>query len=445
MLAAGRSGDAQRSSRAPLFPVRGVVFDSVRGQPLENARVTIDAGRSTHTDDRGRFRFDSVGAGVRTISVQHALLDSLGLFGILRRADIRSAEGEIRIGIPSFATLWHNGCGSAKPPVDSGIVYGLVRDVRTGRPIAGAKLQLVWSELALGEVKVGRAAETRVVERRWTSDTRSAADGTYAFCRVPATVARVRASTDSGATGFIELEPSTLRVRRQDLAIGLSGAPPGLVVGYLNADNAEPFIVARITLDDSLEARSEFDGRFVFANVATGSHQLVARYIGATPVRRTVDVVSRDTTLVAMTMSKVVTLATMHVASPERARMLREAYEARQITYHRFLLDSTYVGRQHAMVNVFQSLPNVTVKRAGLSDFTLLVPDRHNGSCVPNLRVDGVAINDFGQLAAIAPSRVVAVEVYPYAMQIPAEFQRGGIRDECGLVVVWTKWAFRIP
>jgi hypothetical protein len=213
----------------------------------------------------------------------------------------------------------------------------------------------------------------------------------------------------------------------------------------LNDDSGNPFIDARVSLDDSTEARSEFDGRFVFANVPIGSHQLVARYIGATPVRRTIDVVPSDTTAVAMTMSKVVTLATMNVASPERANMLREEYEARQTMYHRFILDSSFVGKQHSMANVFQSLPSVTVKRSGLSDFTLLVPDRHNRACVPELRVDGVVINDFGQLAAIAPSRIVAVEVYPFATQIPSEFQRGGIRYECGMVVVWTKWAFRIP
>jgi hypothetical protein len=446
LIAAAPRGGAQRPGRAPLVPVRGVVFDSVRGKPLNEAIVTIDAGRSTTTDARGRFHFDSVPEGVRTISVQHATLDTLGLFGISRKATVRDPEHEIRLSVPSFATLWRNGCGPSKPPADSGILYGIVRDVRTRRAMRGARLELIWTELALRDTTIDGTRQTRVVERRWKSDTRTAQDGTYAFCGTPATATmRLRAMTDSGTTGSIELEPSALRVQRQDLTMGASAAHRGLVVGYLSDDQGVPFIDARMSLDDSVEVRSEFDGRFVFENAPVGSHQLIARYVGATPVRRTIDIVSSDTTPVAMTMSKVVTLATMTVASPERANMLREEYEARQIMYRRFMLDSAFIGKQHSMANVFQSLPSVTVKRSGLTDFTLLVPDRHNGACVPELRVDGVVINDFGQLAAIAPNRVVAVEVYPYATQIPTEFQRGGIRYECGMVVVWTKWAFRIP
>jgi carboxypeptidase family protein len=449
LLAAAPETSAQRSGRptpVPVIPVSGVVFDSVRGKPLRDARVTIDADKSTTTDDRGRFHFDSVPAGVRTISVQHATLDTLGFFGISRKAIVASAADEIQVAIPSFATLWHNGCGASKPPSDSGIVYGVVRDSRTGALVGKARLELVWTELALRDVTGSKPVRKEVVERRWTSDTRSADDGTYAFCGVPAsTIMRVQASTESGVSGSIELAPTGLRVQRQDLTLGRRGTRSGLVVGYLIDDTGEPFIDARVTLDDSLEAHSEFDGRFVFANVATGSHQLIARYIGATPVRRTIDVMARDTTLVAMTMSKVVTLSTMNIASPERARMLREQYEDRQLSYRHFMYDSTYVGRQSSMANVFQTVPSVRVKRIGLTDFTLLVPDGRSGLCVPGLLVDGAPINDFGQLAAIPPSRVVDVEIYPSAMQIPSEFQRGGIRYRCGLVVVWTKWAFRIP
>lgn len=445
LFVAGRDSQAQRSSRVVRHPVRGVVYDSVRGQPLRGALVTIDAGKFTRTDARGRFRFDSVPEGVRTISVQHAALDTIGLFGISRRADVRGRDDEILLGIPSFATLWRNGCGASKPPMDSGIVYGLVRDSRTHAVVPNASLALVWTGLVLQRTGRDRRQPGRVVERRWTLDTRTAADGTYAFCGVPRDVmVRVQASTDAAASGAIEMETGKLPVHRQDLVMGDRHAR-GLVVGYLNDSSDTPFIDARIRLDDSLEVQSEFDGRFVFHDVGTGSHQLIARYIGATPMRATIDIAAGDTTFVAMTMSKVITLSTVHVSSPERARMLREEYEDRQIMYHRFMLDSNFVGRQHAMANVFQSLPNVTVRRRGLSDFTLLVPDRHNGSCVPDLRVDGVLVNDFGQLAAIAPSRVVAVEVYPSATQIPPEYQRGGIRYECGMVAVWTKWAFRIP
>jgi hypothetical protein len=430
--------------RSTLRAVQGVVFDSMRNKPLRDALVMIE-GRSTTTDARGRFHFDSVPEGLRTISVQHATLDTIGLFGISRKAAVNNVGADIRLGVPSFATLWHHGCGPSRPPADSGIVYGTVRDVRTRAPLAGVILEVSWIELALRDTKEDRSKE--VVERRWRSEASSAANGTYAFCGVPpdATLA-LRARTDSSSSGVIELTTMGLRVHRQDLTVGSNASTKrGLVVGYLSDDTGNPFIDARITLDDSLEARSEFDGRFVFSNVATGSHQLVARYIGAAPVRTSIDIVPGDTTIVAMGMSKVTRLTTMNVTSPQRASMLREGYEARQLIYHRFMLDSSFIARLPTLANAFQTLPNVTVKRAGLTGFTVLVPDGHNGSCTPELRVDGVLINDFGQLLAIPPNRVVAMEVYPHASQVPPELQRGGIRYECGMVAVWTKWAFRIP
>jgi hypothetical protein len=443
-IIAARPCIAQRTSRTLSRPVRGLVFDSVRGRPLGGALVMID-GKSTTTDERGRFHFDSVAEGTQTISVQHAVLDTLGLFGISRRTTINASPRAITVGIPSFETLWHNGCGPSNPPADSGIIYGLVRDVSTQRPVSGAKLELTWSELALRETQT--EGVNRVVERRFIADTKSVADGTYAFCGVaPDVTVRVRAITDSAASGAIEIPTAGLRVHRQDLAVGATRArTAGLVVGYLSERGGDPFIDARVSLDDSLEARSEFDGRFVFSGVPTGSHQLIARYIGAAPVRTTIEIVPDDTTFVAMTMAPVTVLTTMNVTSPARASMLREGYEARQISYHRFMLDSTFIGRQPTLANAFASLPNVTLKRTGVAEFTLLVPDRHNGSCTPDLYVDGVMINDFGQLLALPPSRVAGVEVYPFATQIPPELQRGGIRYQCGLVAVWTKWAFRIP
>src|SRR4051794_19441686 len=91
-LFAGHVCAAQRAAQSPSHPVRGMVFDSVRNKPLRDALVMIE-GRATTTDARGRFHFDSVPEGVRTISVQHATLDTLGLFGISRKAAVNSAGG----------------------------------------------------------------------------------------------------------------------------------------------------------------------------------------------------------------------------------------------------------------------------------------------------------------------------------------------------------------
>jgi hypothetical protein len=268
---AAHDSAAQRVGRgAAMSSVRGVVFDSVRGKPLGDALVTID-GKSTTTDSRGRFRFDSVARGTRTISVSHATLDTLGFFGLSRQANVSDSGADIRVGIPSFATLWRNGCGESKPPADSGIVYGVIRGARTHQPIPAVRVQLVWSELALRSVSTSGERAPQLVERRWTSDTHSVTDGTYAFCGVPPhAILRIQASTDSAASGAVAFETGDLRVHRQDLVVGARHAPSGSIVGFLSDASGDPFVDARVSLDDSVERRSEFDGRFVFANVAPG-------------------------------------------------------------------------------------------------------------------------------------------------------------------------------
>src|SRR5262245_65803897 len=73
------------ASQSAVVSLRGVAYDSVRNGPLAAALVVIaGTDRSAVTDDRGRFRFDSVAPGMYRLEMQHAVLDTMGLSGISR-------------------------------------------------------------------------------------------------------------------------------------------------------------------------------------------------------------------------------------------------------------------------------------------------------------------------------------------------------------------------
>src|SRR5580765_7320722 len=88
---------------AQRVQVHGVAFDSLHAEPLKGATVTL-AGQTTVADGRGRFTFDTVAPGTRTIIVYHAVLDTIGLGAISARVEVTDGRQEVRVAVPSFAT-----------------------------------------------------------------------------------------------------------------------------------------------------------------------------------------------------------------------------------------------------------------------------------------------------------------------------------------------------
>src|SRR5262249_18358979 len=127
-----RTSSSSLALPLPKTVVRGVAYDSIRRQPLRDAFVSIlgsEAGaRNTTTDSHGRFQFDSVPPGDYTFAIQHAVLDSLGLSGVSRKATVATEDAEVRLGVPSFGTLWRIECAGLPVPKDSGFAFGPLRD-----------------------------------------------------------------------------------------------------------------------------------------------------------------------------------------------------------------------------------------------------------------------------------------------------------------------------
>lgn len=428
------------SAQRRIVAVRGMVFDSLRGQPLRHALVTMAGGAVINTDDRGRFQFDSVIPGAYTFTVHHAVLDSIGFTGLTAHTSISDTTGEVRLAVPSFATLWRFACGRRRAPLDSGIVYGTVRDVAGGAPVADASVVLVWSDFLLDK------KTHRLVERRYQIETRSNANGGYAVCGVATELGlRVRAATDSSASGVISLPPVGIRIQRRDLSIGQVGpdsVSTGAIAGLVTDGADQPIADARVSADAVRETRTDSTGRFILRGVPAGTRQLDVMAIGAEPAARVLDVTPTETTSVVVPLRKVVALPGLRTtAIGGGVRSFASEFTERRNSGFGHSMDSTQIVRYDQFVNVLRAMSglNVQLRNASLN---ITVPDGKGGVCAPDVRIDG-ALAMFGHLLDLFPREVAGIEVYPTALHVPIKYARVGTQPECGMILVWTKYGFR--
>ena len=430
------AGLAQR----PASAVRGVVFDSLRGRPLRNAFVTVSDGRAISTDDRGRFRFDSLPLGTQTFTVQHAVLDSIGLSGLTARKTVVEGDNEVRLAVPSFRTVWGVACGDRRPPSDSGIVYGTVRSAGDGAPVADAAVELTWSDLLMD-----RRRHT-IVERHYRIETRTNQTGGYAICGVALDLGLgLRATRDSSASGKIVLLPVDLRVQRHDLVIGPIApdtSSRGAIAGIVTDASGQPLAGARVELDSTIQDRTNADGRFELRGIPAGTRQLHIAAIGARPADPIVDVSLGETSQIGVRLDKAVVLPGMVTSAPgDRMRRFAAEFAERRARGFGYSMDSTDIVRYDQFVDVLRSVPSLNVT-LGSSVLTLAVPDGKGGTCPPRVMIDGAEAM-FGHLLDLYPREVAGLEVYPRASHIPERFVPIGIQPECGMVLVWTKYGMK--
>ncbi len=425
--ASGAPIDAQRGAAS----VHGVVFDSLRGQPLRNASVTIP-GRlePVATDALGRFRFDSVPPGLYTVTAQHPLLDSIGLSGLAARATAGDGGRDVALAIPSFETLWRLSC-RGRAPRDSGIVFGTVRQTPGGAPVANAAIELAWSDLMLDR--------RHVVDRTWRVETQTNTQGGYAVCGVPTQGSfRIRARTDSTTSGIIDLPAASMRVRRRDLSIGARGA--GTIVGTVLDADGGPAYGARVLIDGGPEARTGADGRFVLSGVHVGTQQIEVRALGAVPELAVASVAPGDTEQVVVRLQKIVALGPVRTTARGN-RVLAAEFDLRRKTSFAYTRDSIALAKYDQLVSAFRDVPSLDVQYRS-STLTITVPAAGGGRCMPDVLIDGTPAA-FGHLLDLQPSEVGGLEVYTRATQIPAQFVPPGIHPQCGMILVWTKYGFR--
>ena len=211
-----RSGATPNSTVGQIaVTVHGIAYDSLHAAPLAGAFIGIGGSdRTTTTDEHGEFSFYSLPPGSYILSMQHDVLDTIGLSGIMARTTITDGRETVRIAVPSLATFWRAACRAPLPAGSSGMIYGTVRGVDGHGVATGAHVRATWTDTATGKASdgPGQPSPLEVV---------ADSTGSYAICGVPTTV-NIHLEARSDATTAVQRDVAPLhdlRFARGDLQL----------------------------------------------------------------------------------------------------------------------------------------------------------------------------------------------------------------------------------
>jgi hypothetical protein len=433
------------ASSAAAQSVRGTAWDSLAGAPLVGARVWVRGhpGIAT-TDSAGRFVMDGLPPGRQLIVLDHPSFEEIGITGLGKAVTLDSGRTiEVAIATPSLGTIWHRLCGTSVLGVDSGIVFGTVRDEERDVLLARSMVRAGWQSL----YKTG-AREVQLQDRAenaWSDST-----GTYALCGL-ATGTTIYLTALAGSRGTAESEIVVGRrfVARHDFSmLGADSAdgvmrPTGraALTGTVRRIGGVPVTGALVSIASIDSTQTSDSGRFSLWRLPPGTQWLRIRAIGYAPVERSVHLRSGDTLRLDVEMSAAVLIDSINVnARRGWAEVELEEFQHRKRNaIAGQLFDETDLRRYNQLRAVFIGLPSTDVRAFGgqwAVTFRYLTL-RGTSNCAANVIIDGRP-GLMEELLSMQPNDLLGLEVYPRASEVPIRYQPDA-RQGCGLIIVWTK------
>ncbi|MEP6989388.1 MAG: carboxypeptidase regulatory-like domain-containing protein [bacterium] len=441
----------------PLAYLQGVAIDSVHGEPLVGALIQVEGtGRIGPTDSLGRFLIDSIVPGRHRLTVDHPLLDTLGI--MLVSDTMTFSAGTItrtQIAVPASEFLANLFCAPAKRTLGPGALVGRVREPDTDEPAVGARVSIVWYDPDIP----GLPANLRVKKMPRVRETTVAADGTYRLCGMPDTFeGKLQAQRkDGGATAEVPVTQSeavlTLRsmsvaALQKLIATNDSGAPvrqkgTARVFGrVLNASGA-PVAGARVGLMGvSAATLTRSNGDFVLDSLPSGTQAVVVRQIGYKPTEQTVELSARAPARVTVKLGIFVPeLSPVEVVSVRDRGLQKVGFtDRKRSSAGGYFIDPDQIEKRRAQLfsDLLRTVPGIRVNMVGNQAQLVSTRSGGSGGCV-TLWIDG---SEWQQMDAgdvdsfVKPDEISAIEVYN-GTSVPAQFTTIG--QNCSAVVAWTK------
>ena len=448
--------------------VVGTVFDSLRTQALLSGATVVleELPRYVTTDNRGRFRFDSVPAGTYTITFLHPVLDSIDL-AAERRAVLVPTSGTVTaaLTVPSIATTYARLCRGPHDPA-AGVLLGRVRDVDSDASIAGAIVTAAWTEYALEQGKMsGHLVRTNAI---------TSAAGVYVLCNLPDDATTdVHALANGAAAGPVPVATGARRMARQNFSLSRADSAARLtpneladttrqqrpvatlggtasVTGTVRTKTGERLPIAVVTLlGASGEIRVDSLGRFLVPRVPAGTRAIEVRSLGLAPTTILVDLKAGarlDTTVMLDAAAQ--SLAEVAVLGQKLDRADRSGFDERKhMGIGVFLTDEDIAKRPSTEIGTILSrVGSLHLNVTGAGWLILMRGGNSMGGgrgaasnlCVPSFFLDGQPVSLQDIRTFVRTPDIKGIEVYTAAERIPAPFDRSS-RTACGSVVIWSK------
>ena len=454
LLAGASVAQAQRGTAR----LEGTVVDSLHGKPLAGATVLVTrntepaAWFNATTDERGRYRLDTLLAGRYSAALWHPILDSLELTLPSRTIEIQEGQrATLDLALPSGATLRAGSCPGVELPPGTGALGGRVTDADSERPLAGATVAVLWSDLTVDR------ATLQVSGGEHTAGAPVNGDGLYRICGLPTdSWLAVQVQREGMGGSVLQLFiPDSVGVAVLNLAysaeagraLAAADSVPAnetlaertltgtaSVSGTVFSETGQPLSNTQLrVLETAGKVRTDSTGHFSLAALPAGTQILEAKHIGYRIVQQPVQLLKGREIQADIHLQRVVSLDSVRIVA-QRSRY-REFERNKHSGFGRFMTDED-IDKKHAfqVTDLLRTTPGLRVVGSGFD--AKVVSSRGTISlsrptCEVNVVIDNMQHQDINW---VQPSDIGAMEIYAGPAGAPVQYDRA-----CGLIVIWTK------